>query len=177
LPDRTLDALRCISYLTIELKGAVPEQLPLIGPWVFGCDICQQVCPWNQRFASPGGDPAFSARPLIQEPDLIGEITLSQEDFSRKIKDSPVTRTKRRGYLRNVAIALGNRAYGSGDPVAVVAVAQALRRDPEALVRGHAAWALGAIGGPVARQFLQEAWHNEQDEAVREEIHTALARV
>ena len=178
LPDRTLDARRCISYLTIELKGAVPEQLRhQVGPWVFGCDICQQVCPWNQRFASPGDSPAFSARPELQKLDLTREIALTQAEFSRKFKDSPVKRAKWRGYLRNVAIALGNSASESKDLIALTAVARLLRQDSEALVRMHAAWALGVIGAPEARQFLEEAWNNEADEIVRDEIHRALARV
>jgi epoxyqueuosine reductase len=72
LPDRTLDASRCISYLTIELKGALPPDLRQpMGTWVFGCDICQQVCPWNQRFAAPEGDPAFAPHPDVSEPDLL----------------------------------------------------------------------------------------------------------
>ena len=109
LPDRTLDARRCISYLTIELKGEIPPELrPLTGNWVFGCDVCQQVCPWNQRFAAASGDPAFAPRPDVPAPDLQAELSLTPEAFSRKFKGSPLKRAKQRGYLRNVAAALEN---------------------------------------------------------------------
>jgi len=143
LPDRTLDARRCISYLTIELKGTIPVELrPQMGGWVFGCDICQQVCPWNQRFAQAQGDPAFGARPGVPQPDLIRELSLTTQEFNRKFKGSPVQRAKLRGYLRNVAVALGN----AGSPAAIPALRQAMLHDPEPLVRAHAAWALSQIG-------------------------------
>ncbi len=171
LPDRTLDARRCISYLTIELKGPIPPALrPEMGAWAFGCDICQQVCPWNQRFASPGGDPEFEARAEVPHPDLQAELLLSAEDFNRKFKGSPIKRAKRRGYLRNIAVALGNM----GGAAAVPALARVIRDEPEPLVRGHAAWALGNIGGAVARQALQGAARDEPDPYVREEIAAAL---
>ncbi|MBU4224474.1 MAG: tRNA epoxyqueuosine(34) reductase QueG [Chloroflexi bacterium] len=140
LPDRTLDARRCISYLTIELEGDIPPNLrPLLDDWVFGCDVCQMVCPWN-RFAEPMGDPAFAPRPGVAHPDLAAELSLTPEAFSRKFKNSPVKRAKRGGYLRNVAVALGN----AGDPAAAPALEQALH-DPDPLVRSHAAWALERI--------------------------------
>jgi len=170
LPDRTLDARRCISYLTIELKGAIPAQLrPQMQDWVFGCDVCQQVCPWNLRFASPEGDAAFAPRREVPVPDLMRELPLSPQEFNRKFKGSPVKRAKRRGYLRNVAVALGN----SGDARAVPALVQALE-DVEPLVRGHAAWALGQIGGPVARKTLEQVYRSESDPDVLEEIQAAL---
>jgi epoxyqueuosine reductase len=171
LPDRTLDAASCISYLTIELKGAIPLELrPQMGSWVFGCDICQQVCPWNQRFSTPPGDPDFEPRPGVPAPDLAAELSLDAEQFNHKFKGSPVKRAKRRGYLRNVAIALGN----SGDPQAVPALSQALLGDAEPLVRGHAAWALGRIGGQAARQALSQAAQLEKDGSVLAEIRAAL---
>jgi epoxyqueuosine reductase len=140
LPNRTLDARRCISYLTIELKDDIPPDLrPLMGEWVFGCDVCQQVCPWN-RFAQDGGEPAFDAGAGIPLPVLTGELSLTPAEFNRKFKDSPVRRAKRRGYLRNVAVALGNR----GERSVLPALEQALD-DPEALVREHAAWAIQQI--------------------------------
>lgn len=171
LPDRTIDSKRCISYLTIELKGPIPADLrPSLGSWVFGCDICQQVCPWNQRFASPAEDTIFTARPEAQQPDLKAELALTSQNFNRKFKGSPIKRTKRRGYLRNVAVALGN----SGNPEAVPALARTLSEEPEALVRQHAAWALGQIGGPAARTVLTSSLADEQDPAVRDEIEAAL---
>ncbi|HVG44855.1 MAG TPA: tRNA epoxyqueuosine(34) reductase QueG, partial [Longimicrobium sp.] len=136
-----MDARRCISYLTIELKGPIPRDLrPLIGNRVYGCDICQEVCPWNS-FAEPTSEPAFLAREGLDGARLVEWMTMTQEEFSRRFKDSPIKRTKRRGLLRNVAVALGNW----GSPEAVPALAVALN-DEEALVRGHAAWALGRIG-------------------------------
>jgi epoxyqueuosine reductase len=143
LPDRTLDARRCISYLTIELKGDIPPELrPRLGNWVFGCDVCQQVCPWN-RFAPEQGDPAFTPRPGIPAPDLVAELALTTEEFKRKFAGSPVLRAKRRGYLRNVAVALGNL----GDAAAVTALERVRDEDPELLVRGHAAWAVDVLRG------------------------------
>ncbi|MBN2548859.1 MAG: tRNA epoxyqueuosine(34) reductase QueG [Anaerolineales bacterium] len=171
LPDRTLEARRCLSYLTIEHKGPIPRELrPLLGSWTFGCDICQQVCPWNQRFASAQGDPSFSPRPGLLHPNLIEELALSPQDFNQKFKDNPVRRAKRRGYLRNVAVNLGNLRQ----PAAIPALAKALQQDPEALVRGHAAWALGCFDDPSARQALQLALSIERDEYVLEEIRAAL---
>ena len=174
LADRTLDAKRCISYLTIELKGGVPSGLrSLLGDWVFGCDICQQVCPWNQRFATADGDQAFYPRPALPHPDLLEELALSPQAFNRKFKRSPLKRAKRRGYLRNVAIALGN----AGGENAVPALVEALVENPEPLVRGHAAWALGKIGGDAAGRALEAATHNEKDTTVMAEIHQALAYI
>jgi epoxyqueuosine reductase len=170
LPDRTLDARRCLSYLTIELKGSIPHDLrPQMGEWVFGCDICQQVCPWN-RFASPQGDPAFAPRPGLPQPDLLQELTLTAEQFNRKFKASPLRRAKRRGYLRNVAIALGNGAQA----VSIPALGHALRHDPEPLVRAHAAWALGQMGSTQAIALLRQATHTETDRTVLDEIQAAL---
>ncbi|OGO27177.1 MAG: tRNA epoxyqueuosine(34) reductase QueG [Chloroflexi bacterium RBG_16_54_11] len=170
LPDRTLDAGRCISYLTIELKGAIPPELrPRMGNWVFGCDACQEACPWN-RFAVPEGEAAFAHRLVDPYPDLLEEMSLQPLDFNRKYRHSPFRRAKRRGYLRNVAVALGN----SQDMRAVPALAEALLSDPEPLVRGHAAWALGQIGGPAARLALERAAGNENDPAVQAEIQDAL---
>jgi epoxyqueuosine reductase len=165
LPDRTIDARRCISYLTIELKSAIPPDLrPLMGEWVFGCDVCQQVCPWNQ------------SKPLAQVgsiPDLQAELKLTPEEFNRRFQGTPLRRAKRCGYLRNVAVALGN----SRDATATPTLAQTLRNDTEPLVRGHAAWALGQIGGRVAQEALQASIQVEADAIVRAEIHAAIKRM
>jgi epoxyqueuosine reductase len=177
LPDRTLDAKRCISYLTIELKGAIPEDLRRqMGDWVFGCDICQMVCPWNVRFATPEGDPAFAPRAGCPEPDLIEELSLTAEAFNARFKGSPVQRPKRRGYGRNVGIALGNlaAALGKATGPAAAALREALLGDPEPLVRGHAAWALGQVGGDDAVKALRQARSGERDEFVLAEIQAAL---
>lgn len=140
LPDRTLDARRCISYLTIENKAEIPLNLrPDLGNWIFGCDVCQVVCPWN-RFAAQDVEASFSPRPATGQPDLLRELRLSSEDFRNTFKHTPVERAKRRGYLRNVAVALGN----TGGPEAIPAL-QAALDDPEVLVREHAVWALERI--------------------------------
>lgn len=140
LPDRTLDARRCLSYLTIENKGLIPPDLrPKLNDWVFGCDLCQMVCPWN-RFAPRDVDASFSPRPDSAQPNLLSALALSPADFNRNFKGTPLQRAKRRGYLRNVAVALGNRA----GPEALPALQTALA-DPEPLVRAHAAWAITQI--------------------------------
>lgn len=170
LPDRTIDARRCISYLTIELKDSIPMELrDQMGNWIFGCDICQQVCPWNQRFASPRGDSAFEGRDGVPNPDLREELSLSPAGFNRKFRGSPVKRAKRRGYLRNVAIALGNLKLASVVPK----LTEILHNEPEPLVRGHTAWALGKIGGGHARQALDKALYLESDPNVKREILAA----
>ena len=166
-----MDARRCISYLTIELRGPIPRDLrPLIGNRIYGCDICQEVCPWNS-FATPASEESFLAREGLDGPKLIEWMTMTQEEFSARFKGSPIKRAKRRGLLRNVAVALGNW----GSPEAVPALAVALN-DEEPLVRGHAAWALGRIGTGAARQALRGRAEVEADAWVREEIAAALTR-
>ncbi len=135
-----LDATRCISYLTIELKGAIPETLrPDMGRQVFGCDICQDVCPWNRRRRHHGGA-AFEPRPGQAAPDLDDLARLDEEGFRARFRGSAVKRAKRRGLLRNVAVALGN----SGDPAHRPAL-ERLAEDPDPLVQEHARWALGRL--------------------------------
>lgn len=167
----TLDANLCISYLTIELDDFVPRELrPQMEGWIFGCDICQAVCPWNEKFAADNWIlEEFRRRPETSEIKLEEEIQLSEEDFREKFRDSAVKRTKRRGYLRNVAIALGNK----GDKDAVPVLCDALE-DKEPLVRGHAAWALGRIGGEEAALSLQAAMEKEDHPQVMEEMADAL---
>jgi epoxyqueuosine reductase len=144
LPDRTIDARRCISYLTIELKDDIPTELrEKIGDWVFGCDVCQMVCPWN-RFAGEG-DPAFADDPSSPlsagpPPSLTDELAITTQEFNQRFKRSPVKRARRRGYLRNVTVALGN----TGDMHALPVLNRALE-DPEPLVREHAKWAIEKI--------------------------------
>jgi len=136
-----LDARRCISYLTIELKGSIPEDLrPLIGTRIYGCDDCLAVCPWN-KFAVRSNDPAVQPRADLTAPDLLALLALDDEAFREKFKNSPVKRTKRRGLLRNVCVALGNL----GDPAAIPALTHAAESDPEPLVREHALWAIARI--------------------------------
>lgn len=170
LPDRTLDARRCISYLTIELKGPIPMELrSLMGGWVFGCDMCQQACPWN-RFASREVEPAFMPHTTDPYPHLLREMALGQEEFTLKYRRSPLKRARRRKYLCNVAVALGN----SHRPDAIPSLSHALMFEPEALVRAHAAWALGKIGGEAARQTLEKSASLEEHPMARQEIQDSL---
>jgi epoxyqueuosine reductase len=119
------------------LKDDIPEELrPLLGDWVFGCDVCQMVCPWN-RFATDTVEDVFSPRPDVPRPNLIHELELTPEAFNRKFKGSPVKRAKRRGYLRNAAVAAGN----SEDESTIPALENA-GKDDEPLVREHARWSL-----------------------------------
>jgi len=165
-----LDARRCISYLTIEHRGAIPLELrPAIGTRIFGCDDCQEVCPWN-RFAVKTEDPEFLGRPGQETPELIPLLSLDEESFRARYQGTAVLRAKRSGFVRNVAVALGNL----GDRRSVGPLARALSEDPEPVVRGHAAWALGRIGGEEARVALGAAQSNEPSEEVMTEIHAAL---
>jgi epoxyqueuosine reductase len=166
-----VDSRRCISYLTIEHRGPIPRELrPLIGDWVYGCDLCQEVCPWNRK-APTAEEPAFQPKPERVYPRLVDLLLMSQEQFSQTFKGSAIKRTKRRGLARNAAIALGN----AKDPATVPALRQALETDPEPLVRGAVAWALGQIGTSEARQALETALTVESDPDVGEELRIALA--
>jgi epoxyqueuosine reductase len=137
LPNRTIDATRCISYLTIELKDDIPTELrEKIGNWVFGCDICQMVCPWN-RFAAEG-DVAFGDTPPAHS--LTDELVISTQEFNQRFQHSPVKRAKRRGYLRNVAVALGNT-----ENMYALPVLQNALNDEEPMVHEHAHWAIEKI--------------------------------
>jgi epoxyqueuosine reductase len=142
-----LDATRCISYLTIELRGPLPEERREgMGRHVFGCDICQDVCPWNRKRRRQGGAP-FEPRPDGCAPDLSALATLDEEGFRERFRRSPVKRTKRRGLLRNVAVALGN----SGDP-AHREVLEHLAGDEDPVVREHAEWGLRRLKGETAKE-------------------------
>jgi epoxyqueuosine reductase len=168
LPDRTLDARRCISYLTIELKGTIPAELrPSAGNWLFGCDICQEVCPWNVRFA---GAPSGAD---IGEDDVTAEeiLTADADTIRRLTQGTALRRAGRRGLLRNAAVVAGNTRAADRVP----ALVERLRADDDAIVRAHAAWALGRIGGPAAIGALEASLRIEADGAVRTEIEWALA--
>jgi epoxyqueuosine reductase len=126
--------------LTIENKGEIPPELrPQMGNWTFGCDVCQMVCPWN-RFATEEYDQSFAAYPDLPNPNMMDDLTLTPQGFNQKFKDNPVQRARRRGYLRNTAVALGN----SGSLAAIPALEEALQ-DDEPLVRQHVEWALKQI--------------------------------
>ena len=164
-----LDSRLCISYLTIELKESIPKALrPEIGNWIFGCDICQEVCPWNSKAVSTT-EPGFQPRDGNLAPKLLSLVGMTQEAFSRRFKGSPIKRAKRRGFLRNVLVAIGNW----GSQRAVPALRDALA-DDEPLVRSHAAWALGRIGGDAAKRTLQKRLTVETEQDVITEIQDAL---
>ncbi len=168
-----MDATRCISYLTIELKGPVPRGLrPAIGNRVFGCDICQEVCPWNAKFSAPRTDAAYAPRPGFDREPLVRLalrlLTMSGRRFRREFSESAAQRPGRNGLLRNVCIALGN--WGSEE--AVPALREALE-DSAPLVRAHAAWALGRIGTPAAAEALADRTDRETDPGVLEELAVA----
>jgi epoxyqueuosine reductase len=135
-----LDSRRCISYLTIELRGPIPRELrEPMGDWVFGCDVCQEVCPWNRK-APPGAEPALQSRADLASVDPVELLGLSPEQFRLRFRDTALMRSKRGGLLRNAAIVLGNRG-GAGD---LPALRRALA-DPEPLVREAAEWAIEQI--------------------------------
>ena len=153
----------CISYLTIENRGPIPRELrPKLGNWIFGCDICQEVCPWNEPFSETIAPDLMPCMPEL--------MALHDAGFSRRFSKSAIKRTKRHGLLRNVAIALGN----SGNREAVPVLAHAMEHEPEPLVRSHAGWALGALGGPIAKRTLERARKRETDSEVMTEIAAAL---
>jgi epoxyqueuosine reductase len=160
-----LDPRLCISYLTIEHRSVIPHDLrSRMGNWIFGCDICQEVCPWNDD-AGRAVSANSHSRPLLSMV-----MALDDEGFRRRYGRTAVRRAKRRGLLRNAAIALGN----SGDPRAVPILAQVMATEPEGLVRGHAAWALGRFQSPAARVALERAWRCDPESAVHAEIERAL---
>lgn len=165
-----LDARRCISYLTIELRGEIPRELrPGMGSWIFGCDVCQDVCPWNKK-APPTREPAFQPEPDLAPAAAARLLRLSEEEFQARFAATPLARPGRTGLLRNAAIVLGN----SGDPDAVPALADALH-DAEPVIRGASAWALGQLGTPAAQAALERQLAMEDSAEVRDEILAALA--
>ncbi len=167
-----LDSRRCISYLTIEHRDPIPAALrgPM-GDWLFGCDVCQDVCPWNRRGSQATDDTLFPL-PQSQPMDLLALFDLDEESFRQRFRKTPLWRTRRRGILRNAAIVLGNQQ----DPRAVAALCKGLQ-DDEGLVRGAAAWALGQIAGSDALPALTARLAVEQDAVVQAEIESALRAV
>lgn len=162
----TLDAGRCISYLTIEHKGWIPQALrPLMGNWVYGCDVCQEVCPF-QRFSPPTLEPDFiPAETNRAAPPLLDLLQLDEESFRSRFAGSPIIRIKRDRLVRNACIAAGNW----GNPQAIPALIQLLY-DPSPLVRGHAAWGLWQVMGDAAYFQLSQLYAREEDPEVRAEI-------
>ena len=164
-----LDNQRCISHQTIENRGDIPPELrPLMSDWVFGCDICQDVCPVNVK-ALYTREQAFRKK-RFTTLQLLEMLDMTDEEFRRRFSNSPLKRAKLVGLKRNVCVALGN----AGDLSAVPALTRALDVG-EPLVRRHAAWALGRLGGVEARAALQRALISESDAPTRREIEDALA--
>ncbi len=167
-----LDSRLCISYLTIELKDSIPKELrSKMGNLIFGCDICQEVCPWNSK-ALPTAEPAYQPRDGNLVPELLSLVNMTQAEFSDKYRGSPIKRAKRRGFLRNIIVAIGNW----GSRAAVPALKKALV-DDEPLIRGHAAWALGQIGGKQTEQALHAQLQEENDAEVISDIQDALQNI
>ncbi|MEM6691127.1 MAG: tRNA epoxyqueuosine(34) reductase QueG [Planctomycetota bacterium] len=170
-----LDARKCISYLTIEHRGSIDRDLRLgMGDWIFGCDVCQEVCPWNRRSIRRGGlieveRDTHSVSPLgltIQASDF---ITMSDDEFRKRFRKTPLWRTGRVGMARNAAIVLGN----SGDEGATGTLVHGLS-DDSAIVREACVWALWQIGSAKAKRTLRTALESEDDQAVRLEIELSL---
>ncbi len=160
-----VDARLCISYLTIELRGKIPRSLrSLLGNRIYGCDDCQEVCPWN-RFAVKTPETSFYARAGRFNPELAPLVEITPGEFDRRFKHSPIRRAKRDGFVRNVVVALGN----SHRVEAIEPLSLALC-DDSPLVRAHAVWALQQIDAPEARRALKEIRTSEADPSVLEEF-------
>ena len=175
-----IDARRCISYLTIELRDVIPLELrPLMGNRVFGCDICQEVCPWNAKFAAPTSEPAYAARAELDGPRLVdfaySLLDMSEKAYQRAYADSPLARPRRKGMLRNLCVALGN--WAATDAVAaadaLAPLSQALN-DGQPLVRAHAAWALGQFSDGAGVTALESRREVEEIVWVAREISGSL---
>jgi epoxyqueuosine reductase len=171
-----LDARRCVSYLTIENKGAIERDLrPLVGTRVFGCDVCQDVCPFNASESPRPGAPELHPRPELDAPNLVALLELTATGYRKLVRRSALRRVGKKQLQRNAAVALGNTK--SKD--AVEPLCTALASDPSELVRAHAAWALGelgAVGGDRSRAALERAAASDSDRTVREEASLALSR-
>lgn len=165
-----LDATKCISYLTIELRGPIPRELRSgVGDWLFGCDVCQDVCPWNRR-APTSREPEFLPREDRNPINAVELLGLDDAEFRQRFRGTPLWRAKRRGLLRNAAIVLGNQPATAEARSALCAALG----DHEPLVRGAAAWALGRVGDASSRVALRERLAVERDADVLLEIGIAL---
>lgn len=167
-----LDARRCISYLTIELRDHVPEDLREgIGDWVFGCDVCQQVCPWNNK-SPTSEEPAFAPVEGMNPLELTSLFDLDEAGFRERFRHTPLWRAHREGLLRNAAIVLGNHPVREALPALLKGLA-----DDSALVRDSCAWALEQLAVASVVAELQERLANEADADVRSEIAAALGSI
>lgn len=164
-----LDARKCISYLNIELRSPIPPELrDGIGDWLFGCDICQDVCPWNRK-APTTAEPAFQPVDSLAPADAIELLLLDEARFRERFRRTPLSRPKRAGLLRNAAIVLGNAKSEAAIEPLVAAL-----EDSDPLIRGACAWALGKIGGKRAHAALRTRLDSEHNPEVIKELQTAL---
>tara|TARA_R110002095_G_scaffold159290_11_gene138109 strand:+ start:1277 stop:2449 length:1173 start_codon:yes stop_codon:yes gene_type:complete len=170
----TLDARKCISYLTIELRGQpIPRELrPGMQDWIFGCDVCQDVCPWNSK-APISRELSFQPVESFSPVDALELLSLDETAFQKRFQSTPMSRARRAGLLRNAAIVLGNQ----GDRAAVPILLQAIC-DSEPLIRGAAAWALGNLGGTEAAVAgLEQRLAIETEAEVVHELQWAIAEI
>jgi epoxyqueuosine reductase len=173
-PDRLIDAGRCISYLTIEHKGIIPAELrPLVGDWIFGCDVCQIVCPWNQKQTAHAGSSIFSSPPGPVYLNLADEMQMNVDDFDQHYSGLPIHRGGWENHLRNAITCAGN----SGDGSLIPRLGEILMQSPAPTLRVHAAWALGRMLTPTARYVLESALKNEENPQTQNEIKTAIESI
>ncbi len=170
LTEHTLDSRRCISYLTIELTGPIPRELrPLVGTWVYGCDICQDVCPYNETAAAATRDGALAPRTQLAALELPRLITIGSAQHRKLVRRTALRRAHREQLVRNACVAAGNVTDPAAKPALVTALLTALD-STSPLVRGHAAWALGRLGGPRASAGLAARREKETDPWTVEEL-------
>jgi epoxyqueuosine reductase len=169
-----LDSGRCISYLTIENNGAIPRELRMgLGDWIFGCDVCQDVCPFN-RFASDTAWPEFHPDAGVgPRLDLVEVLSIAtDEEFRARFRGTALTRPKRRGLLRNASVVAAN----IGATAVVPSLVARIESDPEPLIRSHSLWALAQLDPPRATSIAERALTMDSDPSVREEAETILCR-
>jgi epoxyqueuosine reductase len=167
-----LDANRCLSYATIEAPGEIqPEIGAILDQWIFGCDICQEVCPWNRK-SQVTDDTVWQPKPEFAELNVIEILEMTEEMFRSRFRSTPLWRSRRRGMVRNAALVAGaQRLHAAITPLS------AMLCDQDPLLRACAAWALGQIGGTVAHQQLRRASQVESDSQVRSALDQALRRL
>lgn len=166
-----LDATKCISYLTIELRNDIPESLRNhTADWLFGCDICQDVCPWNQK-APTTAELAFQPNPNSNPVDLIAVFDLDDDGFRERFRRTPLWRSKRHGILRNAAIILGSQKHAEAVPSLIKGL-----NDAHPLVRSASSWALGQIGCKASLAALRAALPSECNDSVVREVQSAIGR-
>ena len=169
LEPYVLDSRRCISYLTIEYRGMIPlEHRDKTGNNIFGCDICQDVCPWNRR-AKVTDESSFKPRDGLYNPDLASLSQLTEKDFRRAFKGNPIKRAKGNGLLRNIVVAMGNSGLKDFIPYLEESL-----KDKDPIVRAHSAWALSKLEGEDSYNTLSNHFEVESDSIVREEIISIL---